>query len=262
MQQGGGTSWAGGYAEITSKHTEYEYFYVEFVLCIAGTTHQPRMDRSSRFRKTKTATADFVAWASKTQVHGRATEGADTACGPAPEKSGEIRSPWSSSEATDARLSDWLAVVFCGVFPWRAAPFAGSRFACMRSVCASMCDPQGQSEPDLLAACAVHLVDVAHHRIPGETWEPSRGGGRGAFRKEHGTTRRNTAVPPHWIWSVNNEKCNSSTVYFFPDLWRRRLKTDLPPPLPLSSSLPRCSAGRPPGLRGVMQGRMENAKET
>lgn len=90
----------------TSKHTEYEYFYVEFVLCIAGTTHQPRMDRSTWFRKTKTATADFVAWASKTQVHGRATEGADTACGPAPEKSGEIQSPWSSSEATDARLSD------------------------------------------------------------------------------------------------------------------------------------------------------------
>lgn len=27
------------------------------------------------------------------------------------------------------------------------------------------------SEPDLLAACAAHLVDVAHHWIPGKTWE-------------------------------------------------------------------------------------------
>lgn len=42
---------------------------------------------------------------------------------------------------------------------------------------------------------------------------------------------------------------------FFPDLWRRRLKTDLPPPLPLSSSPPQCSAGQPLGLREVMQAR-------
>lgn len=27
----------------------------------------------------------------------------------------------------------------------------------------------GQSEPDLLTACAIHLVDVAHHRISGKT---------------------------------------------------------------------------------------------
>lgn len=43
-------------------------------------------------------------------------------------------------------------------------------------VCVRVCRLCGQSEPDLLTACAAHLVDVAHHRISGETWGAIRGG--------------------------------------------------------------------------------------
>ena len=39
--------------EIMSKHTEYEHFNVEFIVCIVDTTHHQCKYPSTRFRKTK-----------------------------------------------------------------------------------------------------------------------------------------------------------------------------------------------------------------
>lgn len=61
-------------------------------------------------------------------------------------------------------LSCWLSGS-CSVFP-------PGRLDCFEVACMYMyvCAlHSGTSEPDLLAACAVHLIDVAHHWISGKT---------------------------------------------------------------------------------------------
>lgn len=110
-------------------------------------------------------------------------------------------------------------------------------------VCVRACRLCGQSEPDLLTACAAHLVDVAHHGISGETWGAIRGG--------------------TWVGGGSRTRCShngrpksnefNNTGAYLPDLWRRRREKDLPPP-PRPSSRPQRPAGRPLGLRDVRRG--------
>lgn len=158
--------WARGYRrKIMSKHTEYEHFNVEFIVCIVDTTHHQCKYPSTWFRKTKN-TDSFVFVDMKFKFMFESEKHSALILRVVQKQISW--SSWSSLKVTDDCfwMTDWqLLRVSC----WTAATLEVVMHA--HTVCVCCVLLWGQSEPDFLTACAVHLINVAHHRISSKTWE-------------------------------------------------------------------------------------------